>query len=733
MMSALRTSAGGNAAERRAGAPQQASRLCAAATEEHVPMAFDTSKTSRPDAAKERRDYATRLSTSAPFPTQVRPADEEPPYLFSFTKGLAHGVDGMLIEPADFDAFRQGTQSHDPNDFDKVRIFAGDFLTAKPQDFKGLPGDPKPVREWESPTAGHAYVLQGPDPFALAMPQAPRAGSAEFAAEMAEVYQMALSRDWVIAGFMDAALVNALETGDGAPLDQSARDRLRTENDNVAAAAAGLSGMRWFKGEATDENTDEPVERARRRFNERQTPRDLFRGQGEDRWSTPFLSQFMVMGSGGPSRELAGRLSGRIVYGAQTIDQRVRVAIPGKDWMTRWEDYIDVQNGLHKRALVGAEEFTPGATRLMATLRDMATYVHDDQLYQAYLNAALILLAERFPFDPGIPYHDMAANPRCRNNTDPFALFGAPHLLTLVTEVSSRALKAVRLQKFTVHRRLRPEAAGALFHTIYSGYHPHRSLPNTTPFPEIGGTPQAKAREKLGRTLARHTFPEPSGGDDRALEPILEKIRLHNARLNGDEPEELGRATWLLPMAFPEGSPMHPAYGAGHATVAGACVTLLKAIFSMTDPKNPDRPVFLVEPGDRAVVPGMPTALNEDVDPLTVKIQEGLTLEGELNKLIWNISNARNIAGVHYYTDYIESALLGEAVTLGILREQMAAYHPAEGVTMTVPLLTPRTLPDCLLNGPDGGQGQIGPNDVVAAVTIRPDGVLEAASATPGR
>ena len=38
-------------------------------------------------------------------------------------------------------------------------------------------------------------------------------------------------------------------------------------------------------------------------------------------------------------------------------------------------------------------------------------------------------------------------------------------------------------------------------------------------------------------------------------------------------------ATVHLPMAFAEGSPMHPAYGAGHATVAGACVTVLKAFF----------------------------------------------------------------------------------------------------------------------------------------------------------
>jgi hypothetical protein len=36
--------------------------------------------------------------------------------------------------------------------------------------------------------------------------------------------------------------------------------------------------------------------------------------------------------------------------------------------------------------------------------------------------------------------------------------------------------------------------------------------------------------------------------------------------------------------------PTHPVYGAGHATVAGACVTLLKAFFDENAPiKNPKR------------------------------------------------------------------------------------------------------------------------------------------------
>ena len=37
----------------------------------------------------------------------------------------------------------------------------------------------------------------------------------------------------------------------------------------------------------------------------------------------------------------------------------------------------------------------------MKTPRDLATYVHYDALYEAYLNACLILLGMKAPLDPG--------------------------------------------------------------------------------------------------------------------------------------------------------------------------------------------------------------------------------------------------------------------------------------------------------------------------------------------
>ena len=51
-----------------------------------------------------------------------------------------------------------------------------------------------------------------------------------------------------------------------------------------------------------------------------------------------------------------------------------------------------------------------------------------------------------------------------------------------------------------------------------------------------------------------------------------------------------------------------------------------------------------------------------------------LTLEGELNKLAANISIGRNMAGVHYYSDYYDSLRMGEAIAIGMLEEQALGY-----------------------------------------------------------
>ena len=52
-------------------------------------------------------------------------------------------------------------------------------------------------------------------------------------------------------------------------------------------------------------------------------------------------------------------------------------------------------------------------------------------------------------------------------------------------------------------------------------------------------------------------------------------------------------------MAFTAGSPAHPAYGAGHASVAGICTTVLKAFFRLLDEEGKPIPLTcMAEPVD---------------------------------------------------------------------------------------------------------------------------------------
>ena len=164
------------------------------------------------------------------------------------------------------------------------------------------------------------------------------------------------------------------------------------------------------------------------------------------------------------------------------------------------------------------------------------------------------------------------------------------------------------------------------------------------------------------------------------LEKITDAVRVHNEGALPYTPAPKDKGTCLLPMAFSEGSPMHPAYGAGHATVAGACVTILKAFF--------DHGSFFKVEGraDKAYVASDDGKTLELVDVFTSDCSERacLTVEGELNKLAANISIGRDWAGVHYFSDYWESLLMGEKVALGILEEQKLTY--GETFSMTVPL-----------------------------------------------
>lgn len=421
--------------------------------------------------------------------------------------------------------------------------------TQRAEDFERIPVT---ERKLINPQSGLAFDLEGPDPQALLQPPAPRIDSARNSAEMVELYWMALLRDVPFADF--------------------------TSDPLAALAAAELNDLSDYRAP---------------RQGGKVTPELLFRGDERGDVRGPYLSQFLLRD---------------IQYGTLLIPQLLDT-VRDQDFLTDFDSWLAVQRGF----AVSPIERDQQNRRYIQTPRDLANYVHFDALYEAYLNAALILLDLGAPVDNGNPYAHSA-------NQEGFGTYGGPHLLSLVTEVATRALKAQWFQKWFVHRRLRPEAFGGRIHAHLT-------------------------------QLRDYSMIDTEVLDSTALKLTNEKT-----------------GTFLLPQAFPEGSPLHPAYGSGHATVAGACVTVLKAWF--------DESWVLPDPM-------VPNTAGTALEPYTGPDADRLTVGGELDKVAANIAIARNMAGVHWRTDYSEAIRLGEAVAIGVLRDQVRVGHESASFGLT--------------------------------------------------
>lgn len=586
------------------------------------------SNRSRREQALSIRLEAARLANARPHPTHLANQDElrfrNPPpdnthsHIASFTKGLPHDYNtGLLSDSDHFQLFVRAIDSADERDIADIPLGPQHLPehTRFPSAIAQNP--PADVRAWESMGAGSTFDLQGPDAQAVTMPPAPQLDSPELVAEMTELYSMALVRDVPFTHF------------DTDPA--------------VAHAVRHMNATAWIASASSPPPSLTDPER--RRLRGPLTTATIFRGIATGDCVGPYISQFLLAGTHGIANAATPQ-QGFVAYGAARIDQRVRLAEPQRDYMTTWQAWLDVQNGADVRA---RDVFVDDQFRFITTPRDLATYVHFDALYQAYLTACLVMLDSRVPFDAGLPFlrdDDI-------DKQQPFATFGPPHILALLTEVSTRALKAVRFQKFNLHRRPRPEALGGLIERFHKE-------PDNPLFAGVQPLYEGLSKDLLDRVAQLNALQNSTLSDNGV------------PRYNDCDPDGYvlrSVETRLLPMAFPEGSPMHPSYGAGHAAVAGACVTILKAFFDHTA----ELPFAFV-----------PSSDGSKLISVLDQLDAPLTVEGELNKVCSNISTGRNWAGVHYFTDYWESIRLGEEIALGVLEEQKLTY--SENFSMAVPL-----------------------------------------------
>jgi len=292
-------------------------------------------------------------------------------------------------------------------------------------------------------------------------------------------------------------------------------------------------------------------------------------------------------------------------FGPTEFDQRYQVPTANVDFMIDKANWLNVQRG---GTPAEAVTFDP-ARRYIFNNRALSEYVHRDLSFQAYQYAALVILGlpgGDAKFDSGNPYR----NGSITNQTG-FSSLGDPQILDMVTRVGVMALAGAWFQKFRVHRFLRPEAYGARVHFNMTG--------------------------------------------QRSYE-------LNSDILNSDAVQQVfsKNGSYFCPQAFIEGSPTHPSYPAGHGAIAGACVTVLKAIF------NED---FILDDNVQA---------NADGSALIPYAGDVLTLGGELNKLANNISLGRDAAGVHYRQDGIEGMDAGEQIAIAYLQDQTRTYNESD-------------------------------------------------------
>ena len=306
-------------------------------------------------------------------------------------------------------------------------------------------------------------------------------------------------------------------------------------------------------------------------------------------------------------------------FGSQPLSQQhqtyLAVGGGGSAYMTNASEYQLVQNGGDSgRSLAYDPTY-----RYLRNGRDLAAYTRVDVLYQGYFTAFLVLAGLGAAPNPGNPYNNSLTQKA-------FATLGGPDAAGTLAEMATRALKASWFHKWIKDLRLRPEEYGALVHARKT---------NASPMPQAAA--------------ALHS--------DVLNSAVLPLIQAANG------------GSYLLPQAFPEGSPTHPCYPTGHGTVGGACTTVLKFFFNGSQKIRP----LLTSAGRDVYEPSS--------DGLSLNTYGGadantLDINGELNKLAYNVSFGHGIhAGIHFRSSTHWSILLGEQVALSILQDRAESYN----------------------------------------------------------
>jgi membrane-associated phospholipid phosphatase len=332
------------------------------------------------------------------------------------------------------------------------------------------------------------------------------------------------------------------------------------------------------------------------------TPDTLFRGISRGDLIGPYVSQFFYY------ETAVGNLKLEQKYQCLDLSENIVPDISNSKYsfLKTEQDFVSVWNGASRTSSLSTK------TKYMTNLMDLVMYINRDQIWESIFVTASLLLSRRIPIG-------FFVNPTRKPPVSRFVNLGPVDLYNLMTKATKLAMNATWVWKWT-QLRPRPEEMAYQVH-----------LEKTYSSSQLNGS--------------SINFPS-----ELINSPILNEIAAKN---NGK---------YMMPLAYSQGSPFHPSYPGGHATIAGAMVAIMKAWF------NCDSLIPAVVPdlnGENLVLYRLESQPNE---------VQFLRIEDELNKIATNCSHSRNMAGIHYRMDSESGIALGEQVAIDVLKDEVHKY-----------------------------------------------------------
>jgi hypothetical protein len=300
-------------------------------------------------------------------------------------------------------------------------------------------------------------------------------------------------------------------------------------------------------------------------------------------------------------------------------------------------EMIDMQNGnyISPATFIGQANLQQ---RYIYNGRSLANAVYSDPVYMLFTNAALILDSLNAPKNPGLP--NSAINQSFVIGKGPVSVYCS------IAEVGGLALKHAWYWKWQVYRKVRPEVVSLWVDNVKNG--------------TVSNTSYSLSDVLLNNGILTGSY----------------SITNYNDDWTGPQ----FSSSYTLPQVYRDGSPLHPSYPSGHATIAGACCTIMKMMYNGSTPWNSlTFSDTLVRPDLGMSSYGSNFVVEPTTDGQFAQVYNGndyanVTVESEINKLATNVAFGRNWAGVHYRSDAVPGMYLGEKVAILYMEDVLSTY-----------------------------------------------------------